>query len=79
MAQNNANTDATLTEHLRDRDNQNHNEPAKVMYYKKNAHSWEVGDYEVLDEDPSKYRVVCSCGEEFGNWGVATAHVDEKH
>lgn len=78
MAQNNADTDATLTEHLPESKNENHNEPAKVMYYKSGP-SWKVGDYEVLDEDPSKYTVECSCGATMDNWGVAKAHVDEEH
>ena len=72
------NTDATITETLPESKNENHNEPAKVMYYKYGP-SWNVGDYEVLDEDPSKYVAECSCGETFTNWGVATAHVEEEH
>lgn len=81
MAQNNDATDATLTEYLSAVDNTDDSidGPAKITYIVDGRGLWTADDGEALDEDPDEYKAVCSCGEEFGSWGAATAHVDEEH
>jgi hypothetical protein len=74
-------TDATLTEYLAAADpGHPYTEgPCKV--------EWEVSglgrnsqiDVEELPKDPDEYRVECSCGETFGNWGAATRHAEGEH
>ena len=79
MAQNNDATDATLTEYLPAAQNGDDSidGPARISYIKV-GFSWQTDDGEKLEADP-EYRVECSCGEEFGNWGAATKHADEEH
>ena len=82
MAQNNAATDATLTEYLSAVDNQDESidGPAKLIYNQNSANGlWRADEGEQLDEEPDEYRVECSCGETFGNWGAATKHAEEQH
>ena len=81
MEQNNATTDATLTEHLRAVDNTDDSidGAAKITHTQNGTGVWQTDDGDELDEDPDEYRVECSCGEEFGSWGKATHHVDEEH
>lgn len=80
MAQNDAATDATLTEYLAARDNTDPSidGPARIEYVQA-GNSWQADDGEALDEDPDQYRAECSCGEEFGSWQAATTHVAEEH
>jgi len=77
MAQNNA---ATLTEYLPARENGDDSIDghAKITYIKPSVGSWQTDSGEELEEEP-EYRVECSCGEEFGNWGAATEHAEEEH
>ena len=81
MAQNNAATDATLTEYLSATDNTDPsiNGPAKLTYIQNGAGRWSVDDGEPLNENPDEYRVECSCGQEFGSWGAAAKHAAAKH
>jgi hypothetical protein len=82
MAQNNAATDATLTEYLAAVDNTDDSidGPAKLTHiHNSTTGLWQVDDGEALNEDPDQYRVECSCGEEFGNWGKATRHAEKQH
>jgi hypothetical protein len=73
-------TDATLTEHLSAIDNTDPtiDGPAKLTR-KKTAGRWHTVDGHKLDDDPDEYRVECSCGETFGNWGAAERHAEEEH
>jgi len=71
-----------LTEYVSAVDNTDDsiNGPAKLTSIQVGpAGVWSRDDGEPLDEDPDEYRVDCSCGETFGRWGAATAHVDESH
>ena len=79
MAQNNAATDATLTEYLPAASNTDDSidGPARIRYIKVGA-SWQTDEGEGLEADP-EYHVECSCGEEFGSWGAATDHAAEEH
>jgi len=83
MAENiDATPDATLTEYLSAVDNTDDSidGPAKLIY---NQHPttglWRADDGEALAEDPDEYRVECSCGETFSNWGAATRHAETEH
>lgn len=73
--------DATLTEYLAAADNQDPSidGAAKLMYVQNGAGDWQVDDGDGLAEDPAEYAVECSCGEEFGSWGAATAHAESEH
>ena len=77
----NATTDATLTEYLCAVDNIDDSiaGAAKITHTQNGAGVWQTDDGEELDDNPDGYRVECSCGAEFGNWGKATRHVDEEH
>jgi len=79
MATQNTSTDATLTEYLPAADNTDDSidGAAKIAYTKVNQ-SWKTDSGEELDSDP-EYRVECSCGEAFGNWGNATRHAEQDH
>jgi len=80
MEQNNATTDATLTEYLRGFENTDDSiDGAAKLTHRKVGISWQVDDGEELDEDPDEYRVECSCGEEIGSWGKAKHHVETDH
>lgn len=80
MKKNTDSTDATLTEYLTATDNTDPSiDGAARLGHIKVGHSWQVDEGETLDEDPDEYRVECSCGETFGNWGAATAHAEEEH
>ena len=80
MKQNTDTTGATLTEYLPAADNTDPSiEGAAQIDYVKVGPSWDTDDGQPLDEDPDQYRVECSCGETFGNWGAATAHAEEEH
>jgi len=81
MAQNNAATDATLTEHLPAAENQDDSidGAAKITYYHNDATGlWQTDDGEPVDEI-TRYGVACSCGETFDSWGAATQHAEEDH
>jgi len=81
MEQNNATTDATLTEHLRAVDNTDDSidGAARLTHTQNGTGVWQTDDGEGLDEDPDEYRVECSCGEVVGSWGKATRHTEEEH
>jgi hypothetical protein len=81
MEQNNATTDATLTEYLRAVENTDDSidGAAKITHIRNGRGVWQADDGEGLDEDPDEHRVECSCGQEFRSWGVATRHVEEEH
>jgi len=80
MEQNNATTDATLTEYLRAFENTDDSiDGAAKRTHKQVGISWQVDDGEELDEDPDEYYVECSCGEEIGSWGKAKHHVETDH
>lgn len=81
MANQTDTTDATLTEYLSAVDNTDDSidGPAKLTSIQLPTGVWIRDEGEALDEAPDEYRVECSCGEEFGNWGKATRHVDEEH
>ena len=68
MEQNNATTDATLTESLRAFENRDDSidGAARITHIQNGMGVWQVDDGEELDEDPDEYGVECSCGEEFG-------------
>ena len=73
--------DATLTEYLSSVDNPDDSigGAAKITHAQNVKGVWQTDGGEGLDDDPDEYRVECSCGAEFGNWGKATRHVDEEH
>ena len=81
MEQNNATTDATLTEYLRAFENTDDSieGAAKLTHIRNGTGVWQTDDGEELEEDPDEYLVKCSCGEEFGTWRKATHHVEEEH
>jgi hypothetical protein len=81
MEHNNATTDVTLIEYLSAVDNTDESieGAAKITHVQNGTGLWQTDDGDELDEDPDEYRVECSCGEEFGNWGKATRHAEEEH
>ena len=83
MEQNNATMDATLTEYLSAVDNTDDSieGAAKITHTQNGTGVWQTDDGERLEDDPDEYCVVCSCGEEFGDWyrHKATDHVEEEH
>jgi hypothetical protein len=81
MEQNNATTDATLTEYLRAFENTDDSidGAARITYTQNGTGVWQTDDGDELGEDPDEYRVECSCGEEFESWGKATHHVADEH
>ena len=74
---------ATLTEYLSAADNTDDSidGAAKITHVRNGAGVWQTVGGERLEDDPDEYCVVCSCGEEFGNWyrHKATDHVEEEH
>ena len=78
-----ATMDATLTEYLSAADNTDDSidGAAKITHVRNGAGVWQTVGGERLEDDPDEYCVVCSCGEEFGNWyrHKATDHVEEEH
>ena len=78
----NATMDVTLTEYLSAVDNTDDSidGAAKITHIQIKG-VWQTDDGESLEDDPDEYCVVCSCGEEFGNWyrHKATDHVEEEH
>jgi len=76
-----ATTDATLTEYLSAVDNTDDSidGPAKLTSIRLPTGVWSRDEGEALAEDPDEYRVECSCGETFGNWGAATRHAETEH
>jgi len=81
MKQNTDTTDATLTEYLSAVDNTDDSidGPAKLTSIQLPTGVWSRDEGQPLDEDPAEYRVECSCGETFGNWGAATDHAENEH
>ena len=79
MEQNNA-TMATLTEHLSAARNTDDSidGAAKITHTQNGKGVWQIDDGERLEDDPDEYRVECSCGEEFANWGNAIRHAEEE-
>ena len=71
---------ATLTEYLSAVDNTDDSidSAAKITHVRNGAGVWQTDDGEGLEDDPDEYRVECSCGEEFANWGKATRHAEEE-
>ena len=72
--------DATLTEYLSSVDNPDDSidGAAKITHAQNVKGVWQTDGGEGLDDDPDEYRVKCSCGAEFGNWGKATRHVADE-
>ena len=81
MEQNNATTDATLTQYLKAFENTDDSidGAAKLTHIRNGMGGWQVDDGEELEEDPDEAFVECSCGEECESWGKATHHVEEDH
>ena len=81
MEQNSATMDATLTEVLSAANNPDDSidGAAKITHAQNGTGVWQTDGGKGLDGDPDAYYVKCSCGEEFGDWGKATRHVDEEH
>jgi len=81
MEQNNATTDATLTEYISAADNtdESFEGAAKITHIQNGAGVWQIDGGDDLEEDPDEYRVVCSCGEDFRSCGNAIYHVEEEH
>ena len=74
-----ARNSASLTEYLTAMDNPDASEPAKRTHREDHRGVWVEEGYEVLDEDPSDYRVECECGESFSTWQKAEDHTGREH